>query len=226
MVNEQHNKDNNPQPEKPQPEKKQNLFSAFFPREYNFEFMLAHQSDRTVAGVKAFIVWLEKQPLVNPLELERIENEVDTLRHDMEDKLIRSFSTPFDRQDIYSISRQMDYILNFSKETAKEMYAFGVQPDTTILAMAKYLLSGTECISRGIRNIKTDKGAVEEEIRHARDTYNVMEEVYISGMTELLKTNDAMCALRTREIYHHLRDAGRAMRDTLDVLHNAVIDLA
>jgi hypothetical protein len=226
MVSEQQNKNNNYQPQKTQTEKKQNLFSAFFPREYDFESMLVHQSDRTVAGVNAFIAWLELQPLTNPLELERVENEVDALRHDMEEKLIQSFSTPFDRQDIYSISRQMDYILNFSKETAKEMYAFGVLPDTTILAMAKYLLSGTECISRGIRKIRTDKGAVEEEIRHARDTYNVMEELYISGMTELLKTNDAMYALRTREIYHHLRDAGRAMRDTLDVLHNAVIDLA
>jgi uncharacterized protein Yka (UPF0111/DUF47 family) len=210
----------------PQPEKKKNLFSAFFPREYDFEAMLAHQSDWTVSGVKAFVLWLETRPLSNPHELERIENEVDTMRHEMEDKLIRSFSTPFDRQDIYIISRQMDYILNFSKETAKEMYAFGVQTDTPILDMAKYLLSGSECISRGIKNLNTDKDAVEEEIRHARDTYNLMEEVYISGMAELLRTNDAMNALRTREIYHHLRDAGRAMRDTLDILHNAVIDLA
>jgi uncharacterized protein Yka (UPF0111/DUF47 family) len=210
----------------PEPEKKKNLFSAFFPREYDFESMLAHQSDWTVSGVRTFVVWLETHPLSNPHELERMENEVDAMRHDMEDKLIQSFSTPFDRQDIYSISRQMDYILNFSKETAKEMYAFGVQPDTPILDMAKYLLSGTECISRGIKNLNTDKDAVEEEIRHARDTYNMMEEVYISGMAELLRTNDAMYALRTREIYHHLRDAGRAMRDTLDILHNAVIDLA
>ena len=210
----------------PQPEKKKNLFSAFFPREYDFESMLAHQSDWTVSGVQAFVVWLETRPLSNPHELERMENEVDTMRHEMEDKLIRSFSTPFDRQDIYSISRQMDYILNFSKETAKEMYAFGVQPDKTILDMTKYLLSGTECISRGIKDLNTDKDAVEEEIRHARDAYNMMEELYISGMTDLLRTNDAMYALRTREIYHHLRDAGRAMRDTMDILHNAVIDLA
>ena len=221
MVFDKENKHNDPQPEK-----RKDLFSAFFPREYDFESMLAHQSDWTVSGVKAFVLWLETHPLSNPHELERIENEVDTMRHEMEDKLIRSFSTPFDRQDIYSISRQMDYILNFSKETAKEMFAFGVQPDTTILAMAKYLLSGSECISRGIKNLNTDKDAVEEKIRHARDAYNVMEELYISGMTDLLRTNDAMYALRTREIYHHLRDAGRAMRDTLDILHNAVIDLA
>ncbi len=221
MVIEKENKHKNPQPEK-----KKNLFSEFFPREYDFEAMLAHQAGMTVAGVQVFVAWLETRPLSDPHELVRIESEVDVMRHELEDKLIRSFSTPFDRQDIYSISRQMDYILNFSKETAKEMNAFGVQADTTILAMARSLLSGTECISRGITNLNSDKDAVEEEIRHARDAYHVMEDEYITGMTVLFRTDDAMNALRTREIYHHLRDAGRAMRDTLDILHNAVIDLA
>jgi uncharacterized protein Yka (UPF0111/DUF47 family) len=209
-----------------QPERRESLLSAIFPRDYDFESMLAIQSDRTVEGVQALVVWLETIPLKNPHELERIENEVDHMRHEMEDKLLRSFSTPFDRQDIYSISRDMDYILNYAKETAKEMYAFGVKPDTPIRQMAKNLLEGTICISRGIKNLNSDKDAVEEEIRHARDTYNQMEDLYITSMAELFRTDDAMNALRTREIYHHLRDAGRAMRDTLDTLHNAVIDLA
>jgi hypothetical protein len=67
---------------------------------------------------------------------------------------------------------------------------------------------------------------VEAEIRRARDAYNALEDRYILSMAVLLKTSDAMQAMRTREIYHHLRDAGRAMGDTLDILHNAVIDLA
>jgi hypothetical protein len=213
-------------PQMPRPQEKQGLFAAIFPREYDFEGMLAEQSDRTTAGVQAFIDWLKTPPLTNPSGLEQIEIEVDHMRHDLEDKLINSFSTPFDRQDIYSISRQMDYILNYSKETAKEMYAFSVEPDHHIHGMARLLLLGTECIGRGIKALNTDKASVEEEIRHARDAYNDLEELYISGMAELLKTNDAMNAIRIREIYHHLRDAGRAMRDTLDILHNTVIDLA
>jgi uncharacterized protein len=202
------------------------LFASIFPREHDFHAMLKAQADRTVAGVRLFASWLEVLPLSNPVHLEEIEIEVDQMRHAMEEKLISSFSTPFDRQDIYSISRQMDYILNFSKETAKEMHAFGVLPDPYIHAMTGYLLSGTECIARGVHALDGDKARVEEEIRHARDAYNALEDRYILGMAVLLKTNDAMLAIRTREIYHHLRDAGRAMRNTLDILHNAVIDLA
>jgi hypothetical protein len=202
------------------------LFNAIFPREYDFEGMLAGQADLTVAGVQAFAGWLNTSPFTNPIMLEDIDNNVDSMRHDMEEKLIKSFSTPFDRQDIYSISRQMDYILNFSKETAREMYAFSVGPDPYIREMVAHLLAGTESIRQGVRALGSDKTAVEKHIRDARNAYNALEEVYITGMAELLHTNDAMGAIRTQEIYHHLRDAGRAMRDTLDILHNAVIDLA
>jgi uncharacterized protein Yka (UPF0111/DUF47 family) len=207
-------------------QEKRGIFASIFPREYDFEGMLAEQSDRTIRGIKEFIRWLDTIPLSSPADLERIENEVDLHRRDLEDKLVKSFSTPFDRQDIFSISRQMDYILNFSKETAKEMYAFGVQPDKTILEMTRELLCGTECIGRGIRALNSDKTTVEREIRGARESYTALDDCYISGMADLLRTHDAMHALRTKEIYHHLRDAGRAMRDTLDILHNAVIDLA
>jgi len=202
------------------------LFDAIFPREYDFEGMLAGQADLTVGGVQAFAGWLNETPLSNPVMLEEIELEVDSMRHDMEEKLIKSFSTPFDRQDIYSISRQMDYILNFSKETAREMYAFSVGPDQYIHKMVDYLMSGTESIRQGIRVMGSDKAAVEKHIRNARNACNALDEVYITGMAELLRTSDAMVVIRTQEIYYHLRDAGRAMRDTLDILHNAVIDLA
>lgn len=210
----------------PKKGRKKDLFASIFPREYDFEGMLADQADRTAIGVKVFTAWLKDVPLTNPVTLEQMETEVDQMRHEMEVKLIKSFSTPFDRQDIYSISRQMDYILNLSKETAKEMYAFGVEPDEHIEGMADQLLSGTECIAEGIRVIRTDKSRVENTIRSARESYNALDDRYIAGMAELLRTHDAMCAMRTREIYHHLREAGRAMRDTLDILHNAVIDLA
>lgn len=202
------------------------LFSAIFPREYDFEAMLAEQADRTVAGVQMLVDWLKAVPVTSPAELEKIENEVDEMRHAMEEKLINSFSTPFDRQDIYSISRQMDYILNSSKETAKEMFVYGVLPDPPILAMAQSLLFGTSSVAQAIKVMNSDRERAEEMIRQGRQAYNAIEDMYITGLAELFKTGDAMQAMKIREIYHHLRYAGRALRDTLDILHNAVIDLA
>ena len=202
------------------------FFSELFPREYDFEAMLAAQAERTVAGVRILTEWLKASPHSRPTDLVQIEQEVDAMRHDLEEKLINSFSTPFDRQDIYSISRQMDYILNSSKETALEMYAFSVAADPPILAMAQSLLFGTTSVAQAIRAMNTDHERSEEMIRQGRDAYHAIEDMYISGMADLFRTGDAMTAMKTREIYHHLRYGGRALRDTLDILHNALIDRA
>jgi hypothetical protein len=74
--------------------------------------------------------------------------------------------------------------------------------------------------------MNSDHKRAEAMIRQGRQAYNAIEDMYIAGMAELFKTGDAIQALKTLEIYHHLRYAGRALRDTLDILHNAVIDLA
>jgi uncharacterized protein Yka (UPF0111/DUF47 family) len=211
----------------PEPDKKmkQSIFNSIFPREYDFEEMLAEQAEKTLTGVESLVTWLNTEPLEDPSHLVQIDKEVDAMRHRMEDKLINSFSTPFDRQDIYDLSRQMDYLLNFAKETAIEMYTFGVGPDKTILAMAEALHRGTSLTVQGVKIINARKDQIEDLIRKAGDADHEIETLYVFGMAELFRTDDPMNALRKREIYHHLRDAGRALRKTLDILHHAVVGL-
>jgi len=205
-------------------EKLGGIFSIF-PAKYNFEEMLANQADRTLTGVKALSNWLQTIPLEDPVVLKQMETEVDSMRYDLEEKLIDAFSTPFDRQDIYSLSRQMDYILNFTAETAKEMYVFGVEPDGPIDNMTKALLAGTRCMAEGVRVMNSDQKRVRTMVRSARNAMHEIEDLYIVGMGELLRSDDAMDAMRKREIYHHIRDAGRALRYTVDILHKAVVGI-
>jgi uncharacterized protein len=212
-------------PPKNEKQKNRSLFNSIFPREYDFPEMLSEQADKTLAGVETLVIWLNSIPLTDPVHLVRVEEEVDAMRHRMEDKLINSFSTPFDRQDIYDLSRQMDYILNFSKETAIEMYTFGVAADTTILSMSAALLRGTSYTVDGVKIMTHEKGRVEELIRKAGDADHEIETLYVAGMAELFQTRDPMNAMKKREIYHHIRDAGRALRRTLDILHHAVVGL-
>jgi len=202
------------------------LFGAIFPREYDFEGMLADQAGHILMGVQTFVNWLQTSPLQDPAKLDELEGEADLMRRDLEEKLITSFSTPFDRQDIYSISRQMDYIQNYAGETAREMYAFGVDPDGPIAGMADALLAGTACVAAGVKVMNRNNAELEEQIRLARVAIHRIEEIYIMGMADLLHTSDAMAALRKREIYHHLRDAGRALRNTVDIMHRTVVGLA
>ena len=201
------------------------ILDRIFPLEHDFLQMLVDQAEQTRSGVEAFVAWLEAGCTGQPDEVRRIERELDDMRYDLEEQLIDAFSTPFDREDLYSLSRQMDYILNFAAETAREMHAFGVAPDRAIDLMARLLLEGTRAVVEGVSVMTTDEPRVRESIREGRAALHRIEDAYIDGLAEIFRGTDAIEALRRREIYHHLRDGGRALRGTLDVLHRAVVGL-
>jgi len=46
------------------------LFGAIFPREYDFEGMLADQAGHILTGVQTFVNWLQTSPLQDPAKLD------------------------------------------------------------------------------------------------------------------------------------------------------------
>jgi len=201
------------------------ILDNIFPPEYNFSSMLEEQAECTQAGVGTFLFWLRDTPLKDPVHIDKMAEEVDIFRHNMEDKMAEAFSTPFDRQDMYNLSRHMDYILNNTKETAREMFSYGVSPDEAIIGMTDEIYRGTGFMVDAVKAMNNDKPKVEEYIRMARKSMHKIEDAYISSMAELLQTDDPMNAIRRGEIYHHLRDIGKALRRSVDLLHKAFMGM-
>ena len=202
------------------------LLDRIFPLEHDFEGMLFEQAQETLVGVEAFISWIEAGCSDAPDRVREVERRVDRMRYELEETLVDAFSTPFDRQDLYSLSRQMDYILNYASDTAREMHALGVTPDESITRMARLLLEGTKAVVEAVRVLTFDGDQVRSYIRTARGAMHGIEDAYIEGLVQVFREDDPKEVLRKREIYHHLRDGGRALRVTVDVLHRVVVGIS
>ena len=205
--------------------KRRGVLNLIFPSDYDFYGMLGRQADQTAIGVRTLITWLESGASTDPTDLIREEDKGDQLRLEMERLLQEAFSTPFDRQDIYTISRQMDHILNYTMSTAYEMRAFGVKPDEATMSMARSLLEGTELVARCVLLLKEDPGEVDKLIRRLRGYEHDIEKTYVRNMALVFAHEDPIEAMKKREIYHHLKDAGRNMSITVDVLHRIIVGL-
>jgi len=189
--------------------------------------MLLDQARKTLDGVDALVDWLKKDDLsIPPDELNQIKQQADQLRYRMEDQLIEAFSTPFDRQDIYSISRQMDHVLSFSLSTAVEMRAFVIKADGAILGMANALQEGARMVTEAIKIMEKDPTAADDRVQSMRVPERRIESIYVSSLAAVLASDDPMWAMKRREIYHHLRDAGRNLSATIDILHRIIVGLA
>ncbi len=203
------------------------FWNSIFPPKYDFIGMLLAQATATRDGVRALQDWLEKEDLsLPPDEVVRMEQQADDLRLRTEVLLLEAFSTPFDRQDIYTFSRQMDHILNYCLSTAIEMRAFGVLPDGTIRSMTTSLHQGTEMIVEAVRVMARDPAATNKMVLRMRQSEHDIEKTYVACMAYEFRTQDPIEVLKKREVYHHLKDAGRALSITVDVLHRIVVELA
>lgn len=202
---------------------KKKLGDRLFPPQYDFNGMLDNQANETIIGVRALVDWL-KQGVSTPIDnISSSEQRADKIRHEMEILLQEAFSTPFDRQDIYSISRQMDQVLNFCYSTAVEMTAFKVAPDPAILSMAQSILEGVVLMEKVVRMMQSTLKDVNSLIGDIRKHAHEIEDVYIESMSSLFLQGDVIMAIKKREIYHHLRDAGRNLNSTVDILHRIIM---
>jgi len=202
------------------------VFGRLFPPKYDFHQMLVDQAIEMTTGTKALHDWLKEGILSEPNEIVKKEKSVDDMRHSMEELLMVAFSTPFDRREIYSISHQMGQILDFAVSTYLEMRAFGVHPDNAMLGMATSLHRGTDLFVDAMKSVTSDPSSAEKLIRDIRKTEHDIENIYIEAMAEAFRRADAPEAMKKREIYHHLKDAGRALSSTVDILHRIVVTFA
>ncbi|NLO76970.1 MAG: DUF47 domain-containing protein [Methanomicrobiales archaeon] len=202
------------------------MFGSLFPQKYDFVGMLVEQAENTVTGMEAYIAWVNQDIPIPPDNLIKIGGELDVLRYTLEARLMEAFSTPFSRQDIYTLSRNIDYVMDYAVEIAREMYAFDVNPDEHIRAMSLSLLYGTRYVVEGTRYLGMEKAGVEVSIRNGRMHIHAIEDTYIACMADLFKTDDVMDAMKKREIYYLLRNAGKALSVTLDIIHKSVVGQA
>jgi len=202
---------------------KRNIFDRFFPAKYDFYGMLNKQAEFNMLGVAALHKWLSSRAENEKQEILRYVKEADEVRLDMESKLIEAFTTPFDREDIYSISVEMDKVIEFAKSTLESMEAYEVEPDGVIINMVEKLKEGTDFLFESLTILEDNPLKSQQNIIKMREAHVEVERLYREGMAEVFKCNDPMHALRQREIYHHIKDASANLEYTVDIFHRIVV---
>jgi len=206
-------------------EEKKGLLDGLFPPKYDFHAMLVAQAEATAEGVGLLLAALKGKRDHHLSSLVELDHRTDQFRHDMEKKLGEAFSTPFDRQDIYSMSRQLETVMNFARTTLTEMDAFEVEADRCMLDMTEHLMVGTKEVVEAVKGLGAGLANTDLLILRMREEEVSIEETYVLGMKEVFLLPDHMMVLKKREIYHHIKDAGRALSATADILHRAAFGM-
>jgi len=180
---------------------------SFFKKQTDFYKMLYDQAIKTQEGVSGLLEYVNNPTKVNGERVDILENEADEIRRILIDELNKTFVTPIDREDIFSLSQAVDDVIDYATSTVEEMILFEIIPDSYMKQMIEVLLEATKDIVYGVKHIKDNPGACVEHIIRAKKAENKIERLYRQGLVELFKTNDVMKTLKNREVYRHLSNA-------------------
>ena len=134
----------------------------FAPREVKFFDYLNLQAENLVKATGYFKSILKNGVLdeASARKIHDLEHEGDTLSHEISDMLNRTFITPIDREDIYTLANQIDDVLDLLNAMAGRMKLYKLDP-------------GDEYFSQFIDIIDQSAAALSNAIKHMHDTKRV-----------------------------------------------------
>ena len=199
------------------------FMDKIFPKKYNFYSMLQEQSKTNYQVIHALEKWVKDRDVTDYNDLFIKKNEADKIRFKLEHDLVEAFTTPFDRQDLYSISVQMNKIIDCSISILKTIKALNIEVDSTIIGMSSLLSKGSLELSEAILVLESNPAEFQSKIENIRIAQNLMEEIYISGLSDLFLHKDAITILRYREVYSYLKEAAILLGGTVDIYHRICV---
>ncbi len=112
--------------------------SYFKKRQSIFIKLIHDQAAFTLEGMEALKAYMAEDPSAAE-RLTAAEKQADEARRILICELNKTFITPFDREDIFSLSRTIDDVLDYAYSTVTEMEVLKVKPTSFMLGIASLL---------------------------------------------------------------------------------------
>ena len=201
------------------------MFGFFKKREDVFHKLIQEQAAIAYEGVKLLVKYLETQDSEIAEELALKEKEADEFRRILIDELNRTFVTPFDREDIFALSRSIDDVIDYADSTVSEMVVLKVEPTPYMLRIASLLKDAAYEIYQGVMRLQNNPSVAIDHAQRAKALENRVEGVYREAIADLFSgpedIHHVVEMLKLREVYRHLSNAA----DRGDEAGNIIADI-
>jgi hypothetical protein len=199
--------------------------SWFRKKKCDFCEMLHAQSEKVQEGLDALHTWAEGGQTPQRERVKQIEREADELRRIVIEELNQTFVTPFDREDIFSLSRAIDDVMDYADRTVDEMEVYEVTANRHIVEMIDILRKAAHELNDSIRLIQQYPNIALEHATKAKALENEMEKAYHRALADLFKGTDTVYMLKMREIYRHLSNAADRGDEAANIIGDIVVKM-
>jgi predicted phosphate transport protein (TIGR00153 family) len=199
-------------------------------RQNKFITLIQNQATLTLEGLDALKEYMEHRDDGAAATLTAKEKEADEARRILIDELNHTFVTPFDREDIFALSRSIDDVLDYAYSTVDEMEILKVEPTPYMQRIASLLRDGAYELLMAVNRLEEHAGVAGEHAQRAKALENRVENVYREALADLFSEakdiDDVVRMLKMREVYRHLSNAADQGDEAANVIADIVVKVA
>jgi len=153
-----------------------------------------------------------------------VEHGCDQLTHEITTKLNKSFITPFDREDIYTLSVALDDICDYIDAGARAIVMYDIREfNEDSRQLARIIRDQGSAIRKAVSMLSKPNG-INEHFVEIHRLENVADDVYFRSIGKLFKeTSDPMAVIKYKELYEILEAATDRAESVANIIESIVL---
>ncbi len=205
---------------------------SFLPHETNFFILFSKQAELTISAAAYFVEITAKgiydDEVVQKMRV--IEHQADEVAHEIIDKLNKTFITPFDREDIFALTKEFDSVIDiiFTITNRMKVYRINeINPD--LMEFSKVIEKSVNALSsaiKGLNNIDNPQLILDSciEVNRLENIGDSMRDAILAKMFETEK--NPVYLIKWKEIFQFAEEALDICEDVAHVVESIVVKQA
>ena len=196
------------------------------PKEEKFydDFAALAEQIRYGAGLLRAMLAPERPIWDKADEIKEVEHKCDFLTHEIIQRLNRTFVTPLDREDIHTLARSLDDVMDAIDASATILRLYHI--DTVrpgARELAHIIFDSAEELVHAIKALEGRKGVAERAVEINRLENEADRAHQAAVQTLFQEERDAIVIIKWKEIFDFLEQATDRCEDVANVLEGVVV---
>ena len=200
---------------------------SFIPREDEYFDLFSQMSGKIQAAADKLVEMFEGPASefdASSKNIKSLEHECDELTHTITRKLNKSFITPFDREDIYSLSVRLDDVCDYIDAAARAVVMYDIHAvDEHARALTVIIQKLAREINSAVSMLKKSDG-MKPHLLEIQRLENDADEMYFRGIADIFKNGtDPITIIKLKELYEILENATDICESVGNIMESIVL---
>ena len=157
-------------------------------------------------------------------QIKAIEEQADTVIHEIYTRLNSTFITPLDPEDIHSLSSHLDDVIDGIEDSVHRMLAYRIDPlPGTVLELCRLVQSCGVSLLKAFEALAKDQPFMDHciEINRLEEAADQLVRAAVADL--FLNEKDPIRIIKLKEIYEFLEQTTDYCEDVADALQNVQV---